>query len=51
MKNFYKSPLLELILIGADDFLTLSDDNDAPFIPPVSGDGSNNGDDGWSGYH
>ncbi len=48
MKHSYESPLLELIRICADDFLTLSD-NDAPFIPPISGDGSI--DDGWSGYH
>ena len=50
MNSLYESPFLEVVLIGANDFLTISD-NDAPFIPPVSGDGSNNGDDGWSGYH
>ena len=45
MKQTYSSPLLEWILIGADDFLTISD-NDAPFLPPVGSE-----DDGWSGYH
>ena len=45
MKCYYESPVLELILVGKQDILTLSD-NDAPFLPPVGGD-----DDGWSGYH
>ena len=46
MKKTYQDPLLEWICIGHEDFLTLSDDNDAPFLPPSSPD-----DDGWSGYH
>ena len=45
MKKQYQDPILEWICIGAEDFLTLSD-NDAPFIPPAGSE-----DDGWSGYH
>ena len=45
MKKMYREPDFEWVYIGAEDFLTLSD-NDAPFIPPTNSD-----DDGWSGYH
>lgn len=45
MKRTYSAPILELLLLGTEDVLTVSD-NDAPFLPPVGGD-----DDGWSGYH
>ena len=46
MKQSYVQPHLELLLLGEHDVLTLSSDNDAPFLPPVDSP-----DDGWSGYH
>jgi len=45
MKRLYTNPEIELIILGAKDLLTISD-NDAPFVPPTDSD-----DDGWSGYH
>ena len=46
MKKTYQDPCVEWICIGACDFLTISGDNDAPFLPPPDPS-----DGGWSGYH
>ena len=46
MKQSYEQPRVDLLLLGAYDVLTMSGDNDAPFI-----DAGGKDDDGWSGYH
>lgn len=45
MKKVYLDPMIEWIVLGEKDILTISD-NDAPFLPPSGSD-----DDGWTGYH
>lgn len=46
MKKNYSEPDILFVCLAKEDVLTMSGDNDAPFLG-----GGNDGENGWSGYY